>query len=226
MKSIALALIVTAVLAAPVFTQDVPEPSQVAQARTPQPAQPQSERQPAEERERTMPPPPPAAPPAPSERRALPTRNVKVDVTITDQTGSAAPVKKVVSVILADGRPGGVRSMTSVPLVSFGPNRDLPLHVDATATVTGEQKVLLDLRFNYASVSMLPPVGVGTGPEATTDAEKARDRDVSAPRAAFGNITENLSVLLTPNVPIVVSRSADAAIDRTVTVEVKAEILR
>ncbi len=40
------------------------------------------------------------------------------------------------------------------------------------------------------------------------------------------NITENLAVLLTQNVPIVVARSADAASDRTVTVEVKAEILK
>ena len=135
-------------------------------------------------------------------------------------------MKKVVSVILADGRPGGVRSMTSVPLVWGGPNRELPLNVDATAMVTPEQKVLLDLRFNYASVNVMPPVGAGAGPTPVTEEEKARDRDMTAPRPAFGNITENLAVLLTQNVPIVVARSADAATDRTVTVEVKAEILK
>jgi len=238
-NSIATILIATAVLGAPTFSQDFPRSSEPSQARSPEqtdeapqpaqlprtPAPPQAPQ--GEERERLpAPPPPPPAPPPPGERRPTPTRNVKIDVTITDQTGSAAPMKKVVSIILADGRPGGVRSMTSVPLVWGGPNRELPLNVDATAMVTPEQKVLLDLRFNYASVSVVPPVGAGVGPAPVTEEEKARDRDMAAPRPSFGNITENLAVLLTQNVPIVVARSADAATDRTVTVEVKAEILK
>jgi hypothetical protein len=239
-KSIATALLATAVLAAPTFTQDLaraPEAPRseapVAEARVqPQPPQapqaPQAtqERQPAEERERTLPPPPPPGPPPPGERRPLPLYNVKVDVTITDQTGTGTPMKKVVSMVVADGRSSGVRSMTSVPLATGGPNRDLPLNVDATANVTPERKVLLDLRFNYSSVSFVTPVGSQDRPAPTTDQERAMVRDLTAPRAAVSNITENLSILLTPGTPFVVARSADAAADRTVTVEVKAEILK
>lgn len=237
MKSIATALLATAVLGAPTFTQDLartPEASRaeapIAEPRVqPQPAQaPQApqERQPAEERERTLPPPPPSAPPPPGERRPLPMHNVKVDVTITDQTGTGTPMKKIVSMVVADGRSSGVRSMTSVPLATGGPNRDLPLNVDATANVTPDRRVLLDLRFNYSSVSFVTPVGSQDRPAPTTDQERAMVRDLTAPRAAVSNITENLSILLTPGTPFVVARSADAAADRTVTVEVKAEILK
>jgi hypothetical protein len=237
--SIAIALLATAVLGASPFPQDLPRGAEAppvetavpeARLRTPQPPQPpqapQSERQPAEERERTMPPPPPAAPPPPGERRPLPMYNVKVDVTITDQTGTGTPMKKVVSMVVADGRSSGVRSMTSVPLATGGPNRDLPLNVDATANVTPDRKVLLDLRFNYSSVSFVIPVGSQDRPAPTTEQERAMVRDLTAPRAAVSNITENLSILLTPGTPFVVARSADAAADRTVTVEVKADILK
>lgn len=243
MRSIVTALLATAVLGAATSTQDFPRSPEAPPAEAPvaagarlppaqppraaQPAQaPQVERQPAEERERPMPPPPPAAPPPPSERRPLPTHNVKVDVTITDQTGTGTPMKKIVSMVVADGRSSGVRSMTSVPLATGGPNRDLPLNVDATANVTPDRKVLLDLRFNYSSVSFVIPVGSQDRPAPTTDQERAMVRDLTAPRAAVSNITENLSVLLTPGTPFVVARSADAAADRTVTVEVKAEILK
>jgi hypothetical protein len=210
-KSIVAALIATAVLGTAVFTQDPPPPAQTpqaSQARTP------------------LPPPPPPAPPPPSERRPLPTQNVKVDVTITDQTGSGSPMKKVVSMVVADGRSSGVRSMTSVPLATGGPNRDLPLNVDATVTVTPDRKVLLDLRFNYSSVSFVVPVGSQDRPAPTTEQERAMLRDLTAPRAAIATITKNLTVLLASGTPFVVARSADAAADRTVTVEVKAEILK
>jgi hypothetical protein len=159
------------------------------------------------------------------ERRPLPTRNVKVDVTIADQAGSGTPMKKVVSLVVADGRSGGVRSNSNVPLTN-GPNRDLPLNVDVTAFVTADNRILLELRFNYSSVNTITPLGAGERPAPTTDEERVRDRDIKAPRPAFANITENLMVLLTPGTPTVVARSADAAADRTVTVEVKADIVK
>ena len=160
------------------------------------------------------------------ERRPIPTRNVKVDVTITDQTGSGTPMKKVVSLVVADGRSGNVRSHSSVPLFTGGPNRELPLNVDATALVTPEQRVLLELKFNYSSVIVKAPGGAGSRPAPVSDVEKARDRELSAPRPTVANITENLWVLLSPGVSTVVARSADAAADRIVTVEVKADIVK
>ena len=245
MKSIAVALVLTSALGS-ALAAGAGSPPQVAQPgqtiQPPQVAQPipveqavqmTQERQapppppPAPPRsERETPPPPPPAPPPPSERRPLPARNVKVDVTISDQTGSGTAMKKVVSMLVADGRSSGVRSMTSVPLATGGPNRELPLNVDAMATVTGDQRVLLELRFNYSTVSFVTPVGAKERPPATSDAERAVERDLSSPRAAVATITENLTVLLVPGTPALVARSADAAADRTVTVEVKAEILK
>lgn len=197
------------------------QPAAAPQARTPQPPQPGQSPQ----ADLAIPPPPPPAPPAPQERRPLPTRNVKVDVTITEQTGTGTPVKKVVSTIVADGRSSGVRSISYVPLFDGG-GRDLPLNVDASATVTPDQRVLLDLRFYYSTMIAMTPFGSEGRPAPESDAERARNRDMSAPKPGVSQITENLSVLLTPGRPMMVARSADAAADRTVTVDVTVDILK
>jgi hypothetical protein len=250
-NAIATFLITSAVLGATTLPQGSPRSAEVAfiagtaepaqTPRTPQP--PTAERQPAPERERTPPPPPPAAPtatqapragrevpppppPAPppaGERRSIPTRNVKVDVTITDQTGTGTAMKKIVSLVVADGRSSSVRSMTQVATqrretvtsVPMNDYRNVPLNIDTYVSITGEQRVLLELKFNYGSVQRADrttaPVGDGaSGP----------------PDAMYGEITENLWTLLNTGEPVVVSRSADAASDRTVTVEVRAEILK
>lgn len=164
----------------------------------------------------------PAAPTVgvPPPQRSLPTRNVKVEVTITEQSGSTAPVKKVVSLVVADGRSSGVRTVTGVPIYT-GANRDLPLNVDATVALASDQRVLLDLRFNYSSVSIMQPE-LPKGFTPTSEGE----RGASAPRPSQVNIVETVTALLTPGTPLLVARSADAATDRTVTVEVKADILK
>lgn len=221
MKSIALAIAAAAALGAIGFAQDAPPPAQVAQTRTPQPVQAPQERQPAEERERTLPPPPPAAPPAPQERRPLPTRNVKVDVTITEQAGQGAPLKKVVSLVVADGRSSGVRSHTNAPIAN-GTSRDLPLNIDASVNLTPDQRILLDLRFLYTSVAVMAPLAGEGLPAPVTPEEKA----VRSPKPGYNSVQDSLTFLLTPGVSVVAARSADAATDRTVTVEVKAEILK
>ena len=230
MNAIATILITSAVLGAPTLAQDLPRSEESTQAapqapRTPAPPA-TGERQPAEERERTAPPPPPAAPPPPSERRPAPVRNVKVDVTISDQAGTSAAVKKVVSMVVADGRSGGVRSNSNVPVASGGANRDLLLNVDASVNVTPEQKVLLELKFNYSSMSFVTPIGAKERPAPTNESERAIEREVTTPRPAVVNVNEALTMLVTPGAPAIVARSADAAADRTVTVEVKVEIIK
>ena len=217
--SFAVALLLT--LAAPVIAQGAPPSAQPPLA----PGSPAMPIPPPAQGERQAPPPPPPAPPPASERRPLPTRNVKVDVTIAEQSGAAPPVKKVVTLVVADGRASSVRSVTSVPIADGG-GRDLPLNIDATVNVTAEQRIVLELRFNYASSSIMAPLGADVLPAAVTDVEQTRRRERLAPRLSFGNITENLTVLLTSGAPMVVARSADAAADRTVTVEVKAEIVK
>jgi len=102
-----------------------------------------------------------------------------------------------------------------------GNMRDLPLNIDANVTVTPEQRVLLDLRFNYSSIGIMEPVL----PKGFTP-KNEDERVASGSRPSLVAIVENLTALLTPGTPVAVARSADPATDRIVTVEVKAEILR
>ena len=55
------------------------------------------------------PPAPPAPPRAPPVRRLGQAVNVKVDVTITDQSGKASPLRKTLTVVTADGLNGRVQ---------------------------------------------------------------------------------------------------------------------
>ena len=209
MKTLSAVLIITA-LTIPAFAQEAPR------AAVPTPSPSAS----ATQTERQPPPPPPAPPPA-AEKRPLPTRNVKVDVTITEQSGTAAPVKKVVSLVVADGRQSGVRSNTNAPIAN-GTVRDLPLNIDASVNLTPDQRVLLDLRFLYASVNVMAPLAGEANPTPTTPGEKA----AAASKPGYSSIQDSLTFLLTPGQPVIAARSADAVTDRTVTVEVKAEIVR
>jgi hypothetical protein len=198
------------------------QPPQAPQPRTAErPDSDERERQPAEQRERTPPPPPPAAPPPPGERRPLPTRNVKVDITISEQSSGVAPVKKVVSLVVADGRSSGVRTNTTVPIAD-GNTRDLPLNVDASVNLTPDQHVLLELRFVYQSVKVMAALAG----EGLPDSARPEAKAGASPRPGYSMINNSLTFLLTPGTPVVAARSADAATDRIVTVEVKAEILK
>ena len=132
-------------------------------------------------------------------------------------------MKKIVSLVVADGRSSSVRSMTQVPTqrretetsVPVNDYRNVPLNIDTYVSITPEQRVLLELKFHYGSVHRAG----GTAASAGEGASAAAD-------ARYGEITENLWTLLNAGDPVVVSRSADAASDRTVTVEVKTEILK
>ena len=171
------------------------------------------------------PPPPPPGPPPPGERRPLPTRNVKVDVTITEQNGTEPPLKKMASVVVADGRQSSVRSMTvAIPVVGDR-DRDLPLNVDATVNLTPDSRVLLELRFHYSSVTIMKPLGSDNRPNPAAEQERVKERDVTAPRAPCADHGEP-DRAGDAGAPLVVARSADAGADRTVTVEVRAEILK
>ena len=122
--------------------------------------------------------------------------NIQVELTISDYVGSAAPQKKTVSVIVTDGYAGRVRSM----LTPTSPIEPI-LNVDATPRVTGDGRVWLRLILEYA-----PPL-----------VDKVR-RGVP--------INESLTVTLQSGKPLVVSQGADPSIDRRVTVEVTATILK
>ena len=143
---------------------------------------------------------PPPAPPAPP-RKGQPI-NVRVEVTITDQRGGAAPLKKTLSVIVADQQSGMVRSESLIP--SMG---NVPLHIDAAPEILADGKIRLRFGLNYD----LP----------------MENQPAAAPeRVAKTSIRENLSLILESGKPMLVTQSADPIGDRQVMVEVKATVLK
>jgi hypothetical protein len=131
--------------------------------------------------------------------------NLKIDVTISDQRGSGAPITKVVSLTVADGEFGRIRSQVEVPIFATenSPMRSVPLNVDARPEIV-DGKIRLGLTIELEIVDM--SVERGTRPKT--------------------EITETMSVILENGRPLVVSQSADPISDRKVSVEVRATILK
>jgi hypothetical protein len=165
--------------------------------------------------------PTPAAQPTPKPADILPPRriplpaaaNIRVDITITDQAGTAAPLKKTLNVISADGGSGSVRSKATVAVPRFPPGpdpknyiyEDLPLNVDVRPEITeNENRIRTRLILNYETFS---PKSEGTP-------------------AVRSVVTVDQWVMLDNGKPLVVSQSADATTDRRVTVELKATIMK
>jgi hypothetical protein len=150
---------------------------------------------------------PPAAPAIDVRRR-----NVNIEVAITDQTGAADPVKKVVAMIVADRQMGSVRSSGSLVETVSGPvgtpqvsvdGRPLFLNIDANPVVHSDDSILLSLTLEYVP-----------RPEA---GEK---------NAGRAQLNERMTVTLESGKPLVVSRSADPGSTRKISVEVTATVMK
>jgi len=130
--------------------------------------------------------------------------NVQIELTISDQSGPAAPEKKIVSMVVSSGNWGKIRSAGS-----FFPIGDRPigvdLNVDARPLVSVEGPIQLELTLNYS-----PPGGPGKDNITT----------------ARTGINQSLTVVLQSGKPLIVSQSADPVSDRKVVVEVKATVLK
>ena len=151
-------------------------------------------------------PPAPAPAPAPKADAAPVPRplgqpvNVRVEFTITDQQGSQAPIKKTVSLMLADRENGMIRSETGT---RFG---RVQLNVDAEVMILegAEGKILAQVGMSYDLV----------------------DQSQEESRQGPTQIRQSLRTVLDDGKPLVISESADPITDRKVVVEVKATILR
>ena len=147
------------------------------------------------------PPPPPSPPPSPVGFPNYPTRNVHLEVLVTETIGCATcdshtEIGRDVDMTVANGRMGSVRSGASVNDVE-GLRGLWPLDIDATALEVEDGKILLDL-----SVEMTLP--------------KRPDLDGSGLDRL--TIQDSLTVVLADGEPRVVVVSTDLGSDRTVTV--------
>ena len=138
--------------------------------------------------------------------------NVKVEFTITDQTGSKPPTKKTMTLIVADRENGRIRTNTryaqSRGTTSYTMGQ-APLSVDVFPTIDGG-KIWLEFSLEY-------------------DLSAEKDKDAGLPADAPGpstNVSERLSAILESGVPLIIAQSSDALTDRKLTIEVKATIVK
>jgi hypothetical protein len=133
------------------------------------------------------------------EREAGQPINVRVELTIRDQRGTAPPETKTVSIVTADRTPGRVRTGGNVRTEKFG-IQDVRLNVDTRPVILRDGLIKLFVTFEYR------PADTDTSPS--------------------NNISERLECVLASGQSLAVTKSADPNSDRSVTVEVKATILK
>jgi hypothetical protein len=151
--------------------------------------------------------------PAP-EPPALPV-NIKIEVSITDQTGANPAAKKVVTMIASDRQSTNVRSSASVPVrnprMGGGPEtynyRNVTINVDARPMIVAKEPNKVSVNFG---LEYLPKTG--------------NSQEEMEP--GMTSWSERLSLILESGKPMVVSQAADPTSDRKITVEVTATILR
>ena len=124
--------------------------------------------------------------------------NIKLDFTITDQTGPGDPLRKVVTLVVADRHSGSIRSTGSVR--SQG---RVQINVDARPQILQSGAIRLTLGLEYNPRTL--------GNDSPTE---------------WSSLNEQIGVVLQPGKPLVVSQAADPASDRKISVEVLASVLK
>jgi hypothetical protein len=148
----------------------------------------------------------PLTPPAAAERprREGQPVNLKVELTLTDQRGGATPIKRVVTILTADGFTGSIRTQSSLYRMS-----EIPLNVDASPTLLADGKIRVSINLQY---DWPAPIEAG--------------KDIPVGTVTRTALHDSLMMILENGKPMIVAQSADPVGDRQVTVEVKATILR
>jgi hypothetical protein len=129
--------------------------------------------------------------------------NLRLEFTVTDQIGTAPPVKKTITMNVADGESGRIRTNADVFRKNSNPTV-VPLSVDASPEIDGT-KIRLRASLEYQLLS-----------------------DAAGPDLPAGktSITQSVTSILSDGVPTILSQSADPLTDRKVTLEVKATIIK
>lgn len=129
--------------------------------------------------------------------------NIRVELVINDQVAPASPGRKVVTMIVADGQMGNVRSLANVRFAGDR-SRTIEINADAHPMIIAGNRIRLDLGLEYQPTTGNPNE---TGPE------------------GMARMSQRLSFILESGKPLLVAQAADPASERKVTVEVTATIL-
>jgi len=151
--------------------------------------------------------------------------NVRLELTITDQSSAGQPVRKTISMLLANGFDGRVRSSNVITDPSTSPARyQVQLNADATVQLIGDDKIRTRITVEY---SALRP---GAAPQ-RDDATPVGVQPASGgqPMTVFNppsGLNETVTVILASGKSTVITQSADPASERKVTLEATATIVR
>jgi hypothetical protein len=130
--------------------------------------------------------------------------NLKIEFTLTDQRAGSPPIKRTVSVIVADGGGGQIRSQSEVIAVGT-----VPLNIDVNPELIADGKIRLNFSVQY---DWPAPFDGANGPARGTVSKTS--------------MHDSVSLILESGKPMVAAQSADPIGDRQVSVEVKATVLR
>ncbi|HYM24200.1 MAG TPA: hypothetical protein VEU08_13370, partial [Vicinamibacterales bacterium] len=144
--------------------------------------------------------------PPPSAARSRQPINVKIEFTLTDQRSGGTTSKRTVSAIVADGYSGQIRSNSEVAGIGGG----VTLNIDTNPEMLPDGKIRLYIGLQY---DWPAPI---------------ENPSTSTPRGTVLKTVmhDNVSLILENGKPMVAAQSADPVIDRQVTVEVKATVLK
>lgn len=134
--------------------------------------------------------------------------NVRLELEITDQTApNAAPIKKVVSMLLAERGNGRVRSQGTAypsPASQTAPPYTVSLNADAHISRIEGDRIRVDVTVEYSPV----------GSEGSGEVRRGSP------------LSQTVTVVLANGKPTIIVQAADPLTDRKVTLEATATILR
>jgi len=143
----------------------------------------------------------PGAKPTPAGAAALidaQLQNVKLDVTISDSLSADTQNRKVVSMLILNGRSGQIRSAGGSGLIN----------IDANVNVRNDGRIIVQLTMEYQ-----PELS----PQQTQQAGLTRGVTM---------FSESLALIVPDGTPVMASQSADPRSDRRVAVEVTATVTK
>jgi hypothetical protein len=137
--------------------------------------------------------------------------NVRLELTITDQTGPGEPAKKVVTMFVADRQNGSIRTQGSIRDAATGNYRNVIINVDARPYIQREGAAL------RSTGEVRVDLGLEYQPTPATDRG-------GSPMPA--SLTERITLFVENGKPVTISQAADPISDRRISVELKATIVR
>jgi hypothetical protein len=122
--------------------------------------------------------------------------NIRVELTITDQTGAGEPMKKSITLLTADRARASIRNEVG--------NRGF-INVDANPQLLPSGGIRMTLGLEYMPAVALPSI----------EGQRSLSR-----------LNEHVTVVLESGKPLVISQAADPTSDRKVTAQVTATVVR